>query len=143
MDPLSITAGIIGVIGLAQQTGKAVQGLRAIRQAPAEIQSLLEEAVDFHALLQQIQADTNHSSVVAEPSASCGQNGLDHQMRRASAKVDELSSLLESYSKSRKVAGIERRHFTWQRGRRKASAIREDLKLIRMNITASLGALSV
>ena len=144
MDPLSITAGTIAVIGAVGQTAKALQALRAIRQAPTEIQSLLEEVVDLDTLLEQIQADTKHRPLRPEPSASHdGQNGLDRQVRRASEKLTELTTLLESHSKSQKIAGIERRHFAWRRGRRTASVIREDLKLIRMNITASLGALSV
>ncbi|KAL9607926.1 MAG: hypothetical protein Q9167_007206 [Letrouitia subvulpina] len=143
MDPLSITAGTIAIIGAVRQTTKALQGLRAIRQAPTEIQSLLEEVVDLDTLLKQIQNDSGHRSCTVDSPASYDQNGLDRQVRRASAKLGELTSLLESHSTSQRIAGIERGHFSWRRGRRTANGIREDLKLIRMNITASLGALSV
>ena len=72
MDPLSITASAIAIIGALSQATKCVQRLRAIRQAPAGLKALLEGVIDLRGLLEQIQTD-QHAPTRLDRSASASE----------------------------------------------------------------------
>lgn len=46
MDPLSLTASLIAVVGLASQTSKALRSLYNLRHAPREILELANEVIE-------------------------------------------------------------------------------------------------
>jgi hypothetical protein len=46
MDPLSLTASIITVVGLASQTSKALRSLYNLRHAPREMLELANEVIE-------------------------------------------------------------------------------------------------
>ena len=147
MDPLSVTASAIAVIGALGQAAKCVQRLRAIRQAPAELNSLLEEVVDLRALLEQIQTDQqartrlDGSAATSETPKGLAQLA-QHHVERTSSKLQELDSLIGHHASFTRTSRfkVDRRHLGWVRGRQKASSLCEDLKVIRLNLAASLGA---
>ncbi len=141
MDPLSITAGAIAVIGALRQAAKCVQRLRAIRQAPAELKALLEEVIDLRGLLEQIQTD-QHARPRLDGSAAASEtpNGLARHVERTSSKLQELDSLIEHHATYTSQSRFNRGHLGWGRGRQKASILCEELKVIRLNLAASLGA---
>ena len=138
MDPLSITAGAIAVIGAIQQTARCIERLHAIRQAPLELTLLLEEVADLSELLKHVQtAQKSPAYGDGGPRPTEGPKGLDWQISRTSTKLNELDQLLQHHT-----SRTDRRtpDFGWVRGRRKANALREDLKLLRLNLAASLSA---
>ena len=45
MDPLSLTAGILAVLGAASQTAKVLRAICGLRHAPREILELVNEVV--------------------------------------------------------------------------------------------------
>lgn len=137
MDPLSITAGTIAVIGVVGQAAKCVQRLRAIRQAPAEVKFLLEEVTDLGELLQQIEAAQKPSSASATTRTI---SGLDWQIDRASTKLQDLDSLLQKQAIRTTRFGVDRGPWIWLHARERANALREELKVLRLNLAASLGA---
>lgn len=140
MDPLSITAGTIAVIGALEQAAKCINKLRAIRQAPIELKLLLDEVADLWELLKHVQKAQRPPAYGdgGVPSADKEQpKGLDWQITRTLAKLNELDSLLQHHS-SRTNRRIP--DFGWARGKQKADALRADLKLLRLNLAASLSA---
>ena len=141
MDPLSITASALAVIGALSQTAKCVQRLRAIRQAPAELRALLEEVIDLRGLLEQIQTD-QHARTHLDGSATTSEtpNGLPRHIERTSSKLQELDSLIEHHATHTTQSAFNRGHVGWVRGRQKAKILCEELKIIRLNLAASLGA---
>lgn len=142
MDPLSIAASAITVIGALGQAAKCVQRLRAIRHAPAELKSLLEEVNDLHGLLEQIQAEQQAARTRLAGSAATSENpkGLARHVERTSSKLQELDSLIEHHTSYISRLKFNRGHLGWVLGRQKASVLCEDLKVIRLNLAASLGA---
>ena len=140
MDPLSITAAGLAFAGAVSQAAKCIQRLRAIRQAPAEIKLLLEEVLDLSGLLNQLAPTQSQSLDGSRRTASpvVGQLGLDWQIARTSSKLQELDSLIQDHSSRPARFGID--HLGWSKGRQKANTLRGDLKVLRLNLTASLGA---
>ncbi|KAH6722050.1 hypothetical protein BKA61DRAFT_166849 [Leptodontidium sp. MPI-SDFR-AT-0119] len=60
MDPLSLTASLIAVVGLASQTSKALRSLYNLRHAPREILELANEVSELQALLSLVQKATDN-----------------------------------------------------------------------------------
>lgn len=138
LDPLSITASTIAIVGAIQTAAKCINELRAVCQAPLELQLLLEEVVDLKQLLDQVQKAYNppaNGETTAKPTEA--RSGLNQQVKRALSELEELDQLLQRHSlrtQNRKP------DFGWALGRKKADALRDDLKLLRLNLTASLSA---
>lgn len=143
MDPLSITASAIAVIGAIQQAARCVEKLRAIRQAPEELKLLCEEVVDLSELLQHVQRAQKppayEKDALTKP-ISPKLEGLDHQISRTTTKLQELDQLVADHAARTDRRKFDRGHFGWLRGKQKINALREDLVVLRLNLNASLGA---
>ncbi len=59
MDPLSITAGLLAVIGAAKAGANGVRKLSHYRKAPREVADLLSELESFTDLLTDIKSFTD------------------------------------------------------------------------------------
>ena len=136
MDPLSIATAGIAFAGATSQLAKCIQRLRAIRQAPLEIKLLLEEVLDLSGLLDQLKP-TQGQNLNVNGSEKTGA-GLEWHITRTSSKLRELDSLLQEHTSKPVRFGIN--HLGWSKTRQRANALREDLKVLRLNLTASLGA---
>jgi len=52
-EPLSMTASILAVVGAAEKTGKGLEKLRALHNAPDELEYVLNEvSLHYHLRLQ-------------------------------------------------------------------------------------------
>ncbi|KAK3389968.1 hypothetical protein B0H63DRAFT_507420, partial [Podospora didyma] len=51
MDPLSIAASVVALIGITESTGAGLRTLWTLRQAPTHLQTLQNEVTDFRAIL--------------------------------------------------------------------------------------------
>ena len=60
MDPLSIAASSIAVLGAVTSTGKGIGKLVSLRDAPVELQALSNEAEAFRSLLVIVQSSIRH-----------------------------------------------------------------------------------
>lgn len=138
MDPLSITAAGLAFAGAVSSAAKCIQKLRAIRQAPVEIQLLLEEVLDLSGLLKQLEPAQSQKADHGSQRAGTPVVGLDWQIARTSSKLQELDSLIQEHSSNPARFGID--HLGWSKGRQRANALRGDLKVLRLNLTASLSA---
>jgi len=112
-----------------------------LRQAPDEIKSLLEEVADLSELLKQLQLAQNppaYRDGFTRPTDT--PKGLDWQISRTSTKLSELDSLVEDHASRTDRRRLDRGHWGWAKGRGKANALREELRVLRLNLAASLGA---
>ena len=138
MDPLSIATAGIAFAGATSQLAKCIQRLRAIRQAPLEIKLLLEEVLDLSGLLDQLEPTQRQVLNGSEKKEKKTGAGLEWQITRTSSKLQELDSLLQEHNSKPARFGIN--HLGWSKTRQRANTLREDLKVLRLNLTASLGA---
>jgi hypothetical protein len=65
MDPLSVAASVIAVIGAANTAVKSIEKAISLRHAPSEIHALVNEVEDLRALLEDID-----SSDISPPKGS-------------------------------------------------------------------------
>ena len=146
MDPLSIS---VGVVTLLQAVKSIQKRISAARHAPQEVKLLEQELNSLQDLLQQVEnaAPTQTEDGNAK-SLSGKATGLNLQMTQLSGKLEEFEQLLHDY-KPRAVPtrfGVDRPHLDWwQAGQRAESAkkLRADANVLRLNLTASLGAVSL
>ena len=143
MDPFSLTVGALTLVGTVRLAGKCVDKLRIIRQAPAELKHLLEEAQEVHGLLEQLQRDHDAQNSPKSddhvPSAPVT-SGLARLLERATSKLTELDALIEHHSNQTSKRPIDHGNLGWARGQRKAVKLCDELKVLRLEIIASLGA---
>jgi hypothetical protein len=59
MDPLSIAASSIAVLGAVTSTGKGIGKLVSLRNAPIELQALSNEAEAFRSILVIVQSSAS------------------------------------------------------------------------------------
>lgn len=130
MDPFSFTASLIAVIGTVKQVGKGLKQLKALQQAPRELDDLLDENSQFEAILQAMDnAPWSSSSVKPE---------LKIILSKAHEKLTEFDALIQytltEAGTSRKVDRMQ-----WVRKRLEVEGLRSSLKDITLRIVALIG----
>ena len=126
MDPLSLSASLIAVLGAARASAKVVQKAAAYRHAPQEICTLREELERFEKLLQQ--AVHLVEDVDAATIQSRGQilaQGVD----KASKKIEEIIRLLSSpRGLFAKLSEEKQAKAVWMKNKNKIKTLQTDLK---------------
>ncbi|KAI4280926.1 MAG: hypothetical protein L6R38_004061 [Xanthoria sp. 2 TBL-2021] len=89
MDPLSLTASIIAVLGLTKSCCKGLEKLNEGRKAPEEIGELLGELAGFQALLEEIK-----DFVEPKKDLRCGHQ-LKELVGRGSEFINEINILIQ------------------------------------------------
>ena len=130
MDPLSVTASLLTVIGTVKQVGKGLKQLKALKQAPQELDDLLDENSQFEAILKAIDnAPWSSSSVQPE---------LKIILSKAYEKLTEFDALIQytltEAGTSRKVDRMQ-----WVRKGLEVESLRSNLKDITLRIVALIG----
>ena len=143
MDPFSISVGVVTLLGAVKSVRKRIS---AARHAPQEVKRLEQELNDLQGLLQQVKSAAPTQNDDGNAKGLSGKaTGLNLQMTQLSGKLEEFEQLLHDY-KPRAVPtrfGVDRPHLGWwQAGQRAESAnkLRAEVIVLRLNLTASLGA---
>lgn len=138
MDPLSITASIIAVIGLGGKTVASLAKLRAIVHAKEELSALINEISDLQAVLttlSHITAEEENDHVHLGP-----KKALASHVQRAKDKILELEELIAyELTKIGRDGNIEAARHAWLRKRHVVFRLQDELKTIRWNLATSLG----
>ena len=146
MDPLSISVGVVTLLSAVESIQKRIS---AARHAPQEIKLLRQELISLQDLLQQVtDAAPTQTEDGNAKSLSGKATGLDLQLTQLSAKLKDLEQLLHDYT-PRAVPtrfGVDQPHLGWWRARQRAESankLRAELNVLRLNLNASLGAVSL
>ena len=93
MDPLSITASCIAVLGALTTSGKGLSKLIALRHSPDELQDLSNEVEGLRLLLTQVQLSllSIHGSQVHRDNEEI----LSRMLERMRKPVEDLQTLVE------------------------------------------------
>ena len=140
MDPLSLTAGVLAVIGAAKAFAQGLQKLSGYRKGPREIRDLFGNITELRVFLEGV-------TVVAEQfqSGQCTQNihSMVEQVAKAGRKIQEIKSLLDSpaFQISRLSDG-NRLRLAWLQHRSKVNKLRDELRAVRIDLGMTLGLLT-
>lgn len=141
MDPLSVTASVIALVGLTAQVVKGINRLSvALRDGPAEILALNNEVADLQAILESAKEFARTTS----PGQHVDKNQLESpratpllniHLVTAREKLAELHDLLQRCLVKQNRAKLLAQ---WLRERKKATALQQDLRNVRTNLSTSL-----
>ena len=141
MDPLSITASILTVVGVGAEVAKALRRLIQLRGAPAALTRLNEEVhtlqntvQDFDILLRYYYGE-NCNDLPATVRTT-----LHRAQETALALKCLITYDLSTISTSRNDLRVDKSR--WLRAEQKISSMREDIKMIKVEINTSLSILS-
>ncbi|CAI6330864.1 unnamed protein product [Periconia digitata] len=142
MDPLSITASILAIVGASEQAVKGLAKLRALKDAPAELSALINEVSDLRAVLAQIcflgvqlEQASNNGPVIA----------LRSLLDRANGQILELDQCIQhdiSKPEATNPGRIKVSRVSWTLHQKRVSSLRQDLRTTRLNLGTALGVIT-
>src|SRR5947207_13362273 len=140
MDPLSLTASIVTVSGLAQEAGKTLRKVHQLRHVSDEIHSLVNDVSDLQAVLGEVdraviqyQATAHLPDEVVAP--------LSQTVEAAKQKLLELDQMTtRAVGPDAKTKGTKL-GLKWFWARPKALSIQQSLRNTRINLVTILGSL--
>ena len=138
MDPLSLTASIIAVIGAAKATSKGLRKLYKYRSASREIESLIKELDTIIALLQE----TTHL-VKSSGAGSVDKKVLLQPIARLLFQIEEINGVLTL--PRRRIPGISEQkqaQMSWVKHESDIKVLRSDLIDMKMDVLHALGIIS-
>ena len=141
MDPLSITASLIALIGAAESIAVGINKLASLRNAPASVLALNNELSDLRLVLREVEPLLQkHYQALADTQSSrfpaSGNSTLLISIQRAKVKLVELESIVQSLLMVR--MGI-RDKLAWTYEQDKIIRAKDDLRTARLNIAAAPG----
>jgi len=140
MDPLSITAGIVGVGTVAASTARAFKELRELcKTLPGRLHALSNEVSDIELVLYQVASVVEKrtgDSALKEEEAH-----MQHLLDQAGSKLGELRTIVETLTAIVKTTKIPifRAH-AWRKNQPRLQALQEDIKTVKCSLNIMLGA---
>ncbi|KAI4187971.1 MAG: hypothetical protein LQ346_005403 [Caloplaca aetnensis] len=140
MDPLSVTASVIAVAGLAAATGRAFQELRALcKTLPGKLHALSNEVVDIELVLRQVA--TVFEERGNDPVFQAHVTNVPKLLESADSKLEELSFIIQTFSGScRGSKAPLYGAYTWRKNQPRLQGLQEDIRSIKCNLNIILGA---
>ena len=145
MDPLSLTASIIAIIGITGQTAKSIKKLASIKGAPDLILALNNEISDIRLIIIAIQDvfEKQQTTGIPFPGYRASEVNIDasvisalEQANGTVLQLEELHNRLTPFS-----SGLSDK-ITWLREQNKLKLMQEDLRNARLKLAAVLGVLN-
>ena len=94
MDPLSLTASILALLGAGGTIAKGLAKLRRLKRAPYILLQLNNEVTDLHLLIRAVN-EIYHSSAKIIPASTLQEEVVSNALKRAKHDVLELEKLIE------------------------------------------------
>ena len=137
MEPLSVTASVLAVVGAAKEATKGLAKVRAMLYAPAELSSLVNEVSDIQAILSQV---AHFSNQLEEERLRGPVVALKSHLSRADAQLRALNDLISSEMlKVRTNGTIRLSRGAWIRLKPDVDLMQKELRNVRENIGTALG----
>ena len=150
MDPLSLTASIVAVLGVVNQVAKGTAKLASLRGAPEAVLGLHNEAAHLQMIILAIQDvfEKQKASGVSRSDQRVAPSNVDssviNSLDQANVTLSNLYALCKrlkiSTPESIKAVTFER--VTWVKEQKKVKKIRKDLKKVTIQLMTALGALN-
>lgn len=138
MDPLSITATIVGIATAAASTANAFKDLRRLCSAsPGRLHALSNEVSDIELVLRQVTSVAEKRSNDAVLKAQ--ESHIRHLLDQARLKLAELRTIIETLTSVVKTSKVPifRAH-AWRKNQPRLQALQEDIKNVKCNLNIML-----
>lgn len=140
MDPLSITAGIVGILAAAASTGRAFEELRQLcKTLSGKLHALSNEVSDLELVLHQVASVIKKRT--GDPALKEQGEHVQHLLKQADAKLAELRTIVETFThiaKTTKAPVFQA--FAWRKHQSRLQALQEDIKTVKCSLNIMLGA---
>ncbi|KAI9881095.1 MAG: hypothetical protein M1830_008253 [Pleopsidium flavum] len=143
MDPLSVTASVLTVVGAAGAVLKSLKKLSSFRRAPEEVHELIDEVSDLQTVLRDIETFLQERR---ENDRSLHRVlGLSVLLERAKDKLLELDSIIHYrlINHQHSDSGFEVARSKWVGEKTAVASIQQALRDIRLNLTTALSTTAV
>lgn len=127
MDSLSIGASIIAVVGATRKAIKGIRRLKALQDAPQELDDLLTEISQFELILQAIQRTCK------DP-----ESDLERLLEMARRVLVDFESLIE-YKLTQAGTSTEVDRWQWTHSSKDVDRLRGQLRNVTANLVALIG----
>ena len=127
MDPLSVTAAIIAIVGAGGTVGRGLRKLAALRNAPDSLLQLNNEVTDLQLVVQAVDINSLNNS--ADDSAAAAQYQLiQNALERVKTVVLELEKLIEYTLTKMTDSGTKIDKNAWLRSEKKIQKLKERIR---------------
>ena len=114
MDPLSLTASIIAVLGAGGTIAKGLSKIRRLKSAPDILLQLNNEVTDLHLLIRAVN-ELYHRPTNLNPTSTLQEKVVCNALERAKYAVLELEKLIEYVLTKQTARGTEVDTLAWSR----------------------------
>ena len=114
MDPLSLAASILAVLGAGGTIAKGLAKIRRLKRAPCILLQLNNEVTDLHLLIRAVN-EIYHSSANIIPVSTLQEEVVYNALKRAKHDVLELEKLIEYILTKETSSGTEIDTLAWIR----------------------------
>ena len=148
MDPLSLTASIITVIGVGGQATGALRKLASLKGAPDIVLALNNELNDLRLVVSAIhdvfQRQRDRDLASSASTSADVSDSVMNTLHLAKKKVEELNILCDRLGKSSSGSFglIDFKRTVWLRVYKHVYRMQRDLRDIRSKLAVALGLLS-
>ena len=145
MDPLSVTASIITIIGVGGNIAKTLAKLASQKDAPDFILLLNNELADLHLVVLAIQNIYQKHQI--DTDARAPHLPIDNSITSALTQAQQTATVLQAlYNRINAASGQSRvtslKTKLWLLEPRNARKVHEDLRNARLKLAAALGLLN-
>ena len=141
MDPLSLTASILTIVGVAGAVGNGFSKLIGLRHAPGILLALNNEVADLYCVVQAVDhllrehSETIHTAAITN---------LCRSLERAQSTLFELEDLIRDGLTIVRNNGGERKldRVGWLRSASKVRELKNQLRTDRIDLSGALSLLA-
>ena len=140
MDPLSITASVIGIVAAAASTGRAFEELRRLcKTLPGRLHALSNEVSDIELVLRQVASVVEKRT--GDPAVKEQEQCIRHLLDQAGSKLHELRTIVGTFTNLAKTTKIPFfQAYAWRKNQPRLQMLQEDIKTIKCSLNIILGA---
>ena len=134
MDPLSLTASLLAILGAGGAIAKGLDKIRRLKNAPNVLLQLNNEVVDLHLLIRAVDGLYHQHS----DSFKTSQHQIIYSiLSRAKEALLELEKLISYHWTKETDNGIEINRTAWIRAQKQIAETSSNIRNVRVNLNGA------
>lgn len=140
MDPISVTASILGIVAAAASTARAFEDLRRLcKTLPGRLHALSNEVSDIELVLHQVASVVQKRT--GDPALEEQEQHIKHLLDQAASKLCELRTIVQAFTDIAKTTKIPFfQAYAWRKNQPRLQVLQEDIKTVKCSLNIMLGA---